>query len=174
MGYTHYFPHMRDFTDQEWAEVRAAVEAILKEASKNNIPLAWEYTEPKMPPQVDREMIRFNGIGDNGHETFVINRSLTRMAKRWDYYATELKERGYIFVFCKTAYKRYDIAVTACLSAINVLAPGALDIDSDGEPNDWQAGVALAKQALGRDIIPNPIEVLRARQRAAEEADARD
>lgn len=167
MGYTHYFPHMRDFTDAEWEEIKTAAVAIIATAK---IPLAWEYTEPKMPPQVDAEQIRFNGVGENGHETFVVSRSLTKLAKRWDYYAEQYKERGYVFVFCKTALKPYDVVVTAVLSAIADLAPGALDIDSDGEPQDWRAGVALANQALKGQHITNPIEILRARQRAAEEA----
>lgn len=168
MGYTHYFPHMRDFTDTEWAEVQTAVKAILATA-QDSIALAWEYNEPKMPPQIDAEQIRFNGVGDKGHETFIVTRKLSRLAKRWDYYATQLQERGFVFIFCKTAYKPYDTVVTAVLSAINHIAPGALDIDSDGEPSDWRRGVALANLALNKYAeVPNPIEILRARQRAAE------
>ncbi len=126
MGYTHYWTSTRAATPEEWALVCRAARIIIRLAAKVRVPLAWEYDEPRKPPQVDGEDIRFNGVEEDGHETFLFSRD------RAD--AT----------FCKTAKKPYDLAVTAILIAADTLAPGVWEISSDGTPEDWAPGLGLA------------------------------
>ena len=65
----------------------------------------------------------------------------------------DLKKQASL-AFCKTAAKRYDTVVVACLC---VLAETGLDVSSDGGPADWEHGRALAEEILGR-LIANPIK----------------
>ncbi len=57
------------------------------------------------------------------------------------------KDHDDSFNFCKTARKPYDEIVTAILAVVDKLAPGALEIGSDGDESDWEEGLALAKKA---------------------------
>jgi hypothetical protein len=133
VGYTHYFPQQRYFTIAEWDQLRHAVRSLI---GANKVPLAIEYDEPNTPPQADGGEIRFNGVGDGGHETFVLTRS-----------------HDSSFNFCKTAHKPYDLIVTAVLCLANTIAPGALKISSDGEPSEWAAGHKLAKSIWDDSVI---------------------
>lgn len=129
MGYTHYFPAKRDFTTDEFLQIGEAVRAIIKASP---VPVVREFDRPDESPEINGDFIAFNGPGADGHETFWLPR----------------EKEG--FQFCKTAEKPYDVVVTACLIAADKIAPGALDIGSDGGPDDWQAGLKLAEQAVGR------------------------
>lgn len=123
MGFTHYFTQKRDFTETEWRAVRLAARRILDACQ--DIALVYEYDCANRPPLVDDEQIRFNGAGDEGHETFLVTRKTPPLAYPG---ATS----G--FRFCKTARKPYDLTVCLVLLAIYQLAPNAMDISSDG---DW-------------------------------------
>jgi hypothetical protein len=47
----------------------------------------------------------------------------------------------------------YDIVVCALLTVINAIASNVLDISSDGNSEDWNAGVLLASKVMGKDMI---------------------
>ena len=67
-------------------------------------------------------MIRFNGIGEAGHETFLFHNR-----KKQD-------PEGYgdpCFAFCKTARKPYDIVVCEVLLVLKRYMPN-LEVGSDG------------------------------------------
>jgi hypothetical protein len=88
-------------------------------------------------PKFTKEVISFNGVEDDSHETFHIQRTITREPRyegdnpRWN--------------FCKTAYKPYDVVVTACLT---YLATKGFEVTSDGGPEDFKAGIELVHRAL--------------------------
>ena len=63
--------------------------------------------------------------------------------------------------FCKTAYKPYDIVVTACLVILQYRLGDAIQVSSDGGAVDWVAGVNLARSVI-RCKVPNPIGPRRA------------
>ncbi|NUT34499.1 MAG: hypothetical protein HOV79_15635 [Hamadaea sp.] len=44
--------------------------------------------------------------------------------------------------FCKSGYRRYDLAVTAILLRCRMLAPGDFRIASDGTWDDWDTPIA--------------------------------
>jgi hypothetical protein len=62
MGYTNYWHKYNDFTESEWKQIKEefnyikeVVGFLIKDESTDDI-------------------IKFNGIGDNGHEDFYLNR----------------------------------------------------------------------------------------------------
>ena len=139
MGYTHYWERPRNFTPAEFSEVCAAASKILETTS---CPVFGH--NGKGPPEITSGRVALNGDAtrDLEHETFEITRS------KPDY------------EFCKTARKPYNVVVTALLTYLS----NAWDfrVDSDGDPSDWDAGVALAEQALGRRFYnPMVLESLR-------------
>lgn len=142
MGYTHYWRVSKPIPLKAWDLICDDAEKII---AASPVPLAWEYDEPKKAPEVKRKnemggaaLIRFNGIEDDGHETFFFEQAATK------------------FSFCKTAAKPYDVVVCALLAAIAERAP-MVKVSSDGEPGEWQEGLDLAQKALGRPV-PLPLQ----------------
>jgi hypothetical protein len=130
MGYTHYWTQQRPPTPAEWARFVADCGSLF---ATTTVPLAAEYDDPDEPPVASPAIVRFNGVGEDGHETFLIDPD----------------DRG--FTFCKTNYKPYDAVVCAALIALERAAPGAYEISSDGSPVDWKSGLDFARQVLGAD-----------------------
>ena len=119
MGYTHYTK--TDNWDKQdelgWEKAIKIVRKILKKYA--NV-VQFEFDDDKKPV-CTKKMIRFNGIGDDGHETFILLNA--EHQSNFDYNST--------FSFCKTARKPYDIVVCEVLLAVNALCPH-LSISSDG------------------------------------------
>lgn len=125
MGYTHYFPQQRAFDDLEWRNITADAHKAMGFCLMDGIELAEDYDNPSTLI-VDMGEIRFNGFGEEGHETFQVTRH---------------HNRG--FNFCKTARKPYDLAVCLVLLICNHRAPGVLSIGSDG---DWDSEWVKARE----------------------------
>lgn len=115
MGYTHYWTPKDDVTDEQWKSFTTDVRRVIKYGMNNSIPVAWEYDELDRPPEITDTLVRFNGVDDDGHETFYFERSGS-------------------WAFCKTACKPYDTLVVACL----ILAENhfGLQWSSDGRDED--------------------------------------
>jgi len=79
--------------------------------------------------------------GDCSHETFRV----TCTRDRRDYQP----KQGERFGFCKTAYKPYDIPVTACLIILKHHFGSKVNVSSDGESRDWDDARILCQQVLG-------------------------
>jgi hypothetical protein len=124
MGYTHYW-NSKGFTDEQWEEACARAKSILQ---FTDIPVQWE-CDVEAPPEVSHEMIRFNGVGDDGHETFIVT-------------PTQSGE------FCKTARKPYDEVVVAMLTMLEDVNPNFSFRKSDGDEEDHRAGINLYRNAL--------------------------
>lgn len=135
MGYTHYWTLERTITQPEMTRIATDINAIVL---ASEIPLAYEYDEPTRPPHIDGDYIRFNGVGNDGHETFML----------------ESIHIG--FNFCKTASKPYDVVVTASLIVLKDALGPDVEISSDGDAEDWIDGLNLAERATGRSLV-NPI-----------------
>lgn len=133
MGYTHYFT--REGTDDLDP---AAFKAFAKEAKRvaeTLCPgeLAEEYDTPDKPPVFSADEVRFNGKGEDGHETFYL----------------DLQARG--FNFCKTARKPYDAAVMGILVLLGQRFPGKFDIARDGDNDFTQKQMeAMVATILGK------------------------
>jgi hypothetical protein len=87
---------------------------------------------------VSDDIIRFNGVGDDGHETFCLTKEASG------------------FEFCKTAGKPYDILACAILAAAKQHAGDGLNVSSDGDANDWVEGLSFASKVLKR-AVPYPV-----------------
>lgn len=106
MGYTHYYQSNKPVTGYE-----KAVPTISKILNKYKNIIQYEY-DVNEPAECNADRICFNGLGNEGHETFIFN-----------------KMSG--FKFCKTARKAYDIVVCEVLLALNWYCP-ELKVSSDG------------------------------------------
>jgi hypothetical protein len=155
MGYTHYWTQSRDFTREEWTQIREDMQALLKDVQHvQGIPLANGAGDPGTSPEITEEKIWFNGVGGDSHETFCLNR--VRPPKDdWE------TRRGW--TFCKTARKPYDLAVTAALCYLaTVPVPASHSVSSDGKGRDFLDGLAEARLALPRyaNILDIPRSIL--------------
>jgi len=156
MGYTHYWTQTRDFTQEEWSQIREDFEALLKDVQHvQGIPLADGGREPGTSPEFTDGFIAFNGVGNDSHETFTLHRK--RLPKeKWQ------SSRGNDF--CKTARKPYDLAVTAALCYLTTVPdPAAFSASSDGHGRNFLEGLAEARRALPRyaNILDIPMDILR-------------
>ena len=148
MGYTHYWTQSRAFNATDWAQIVADVNAILRAAEVTGIVFgdaSGDATEsvPDVFKDDSGAHVMFNGLADESHETFSIDQ------KRAPLESWQAKDRRG-WGFCKTARKPYDVAVTACLIYLESVYPDHYSVSSDGDTDDWQAGIALARCALPR------------------------
>ena len=114
MGYTHYHNGLI-FTDAGWEKLRRDVRKLLKSLPEN-VKVQREYDRATRP-LVGKDVIRFNGVGEDGHETFWF-------PKVWE---------G--FCFTKTSRKPYDLAVCCVLMLASFHADGG-DPKEDGISSD--------------------------------------
>lgn len=129
MGYTHYWKSARGIDAGKKEAFLDAVRKVLAHPSCPKVSL--EYDEPDEAPQVDDACVRFNGIGDEGCETFSLDLA-----------------RPIGFEFTKTRQRPYDVAVTAVLTLAHHVDPDWLEIISDGGAVEWAEGVWLAQQVV--------------------------
>jgi hypothetical protein len=123
MGYTHYWESYAMTIPDEAVTV---IKALLAKAYADGV-VQLEYDDPR-PPVVTAEEIRFNGVGENGHETFHFN--VHDELRSWD---------GTPFDFCKTARKPYDALVMRVLIVLKYHLQDRLQVRSDGGfTEEWQ------------------------------------
>jgi len=155
MGYTHYWTQTRDFTREEWSQVREDMKALLKDVQHvQGIPLANGMGELGTSPEITDKKVWFNGAGDGSCETFCLYR--VRPPKEAHH-----ERRGWDF--CKTARRPYDMAVTAALCYLaTVTDPVSHSVGSDGHGRDFLDGLAEARRALPRyaNILDVPMGIL--------------
>jgi hypothetical protein len=147
MGYTHYAYMTPIQASDKWAKLTTAVNKVI--TGSNLIQREWD---DNRPPEIGFDNIRFNGIGDDGHETLYLERE----GKAQEYLTEDSK--GKRFMFCKTAMKPYDKFVTAVLFLAKVHLGEDIEISSDGDVEDWQEGIQLVNEKLGKNyqMLDNP------------------
>jgi hypothetical protein len=137
MGYTHYFdrPAILDpETYQAWAgEVKS-----LRDKLPRDIIIADGHRE-ESPAEFSSEAVWFNGLEDEGHETFYVPQVMD----------DDTETSGLIFNFCKTARKPYDLLVGAALLSLKHYFP-QVRVSSDGDAEDWKEIVAFYEEVTGR------------------------
>ena len=138
MGYTHYWRLYKIATPDQALEIVTATKKVFSMCEDEGIVLVSD--DFGGPPKAELDIIRFNGVGKNEHETFLVN-----LIKETD------------FDFCKTACKPYDVAVTAVLAIAKAVLGDAINVSSDGDASDWQNGIAMACVALGK-VVELPLE----------------
>ncbi len=132
MGYTHYWrpkaDGLKNLKDKWGSVVQPLLLHIVSHFHAAGV-IEYECDVPEAP-QLDAECVRFNGVGDLGHETFYFSHQ-----DRTD------------FEFCKTARKPYDTAVCACLLVLEHYGP--IGLSSDG----LYARGASPGSAMSNDIL---------------------
>jgi len=123
MGFTIYITKDGDKAPDmnTRCDIREEVERILGESNR----VCYEFDAPDEEPEVNEYVIRFNGGGESGHETFYL-----------DYESDD-------WSFCKTAQKPYTQDVIAVLAVIHEYAPDWLSVESDGGKPDFDDRKAL-------------------------------
>ena len=112
MGYTHYFQLHSEPSELMWNALIRGVEQIVA------------HSPAKLEIALNDKHITINGVGEDSHETFFIE----RYSLRWN--------------FCKTARKPYDEAVTEVLILMRYLFDD-FSLSSDGTWEDWSRGREL-------------------------------
>ena len=110
MGYTNYLRNKRAFDDVEWKALTADVKNLLKNCG---VPIGNAAGRVGSKPVFNSDIIMFNGIEDDGHETACV----TKAACSFD--------------FCKTAHKPYDKVVVEFYKLIRKYDPN-VELSSDG------------------------------------------
>jgi len=143
MGYTHYMYRKPKLNKDKFLELSELISKMFQHVP--DISVRSECDE-STPPILSDELIRFNGVGNEGHETFF----LARIDK--DIAESSPKNPKISFFFCKTACKPYDIFVVASLILAKVIFEEDVEISSDGSLNEWEDGRGLASHVYGREI----------------------
>ena len=122
MGYTQYWHNTPTVHD----DCVKHIKRILNDGKRKGI-IAFE-SDSEKPPFVTIDQVRFNGVGEDGHETFHL------------IFGSEEYE------FCKTAQKPYDVYVVAVLAAIEYWY--GFNWTSDGNRLDFYDGIHLMMKKL--------------------------
>lgn len=96
---------------------------------------AGDLVSQRVAPLVD-------GLGSGSYETLLLERVFE--PESWQ----EPDEYGMYFAFCKTAYRPYDLTVTAVLLSLKHHFP-QVDVSTDGEEKDWLDGRMLCFNLFG-------------------------
>lgn len=131
MGYTHYwtFKHTKGSAVRNETKYQQAIKqcnAIISYYSAKFGGLAGYSAHTKG----QYGGIDVNGSRENGHENFLLREHFSE---------------NEAFNFCKTAAKPYDVVVTACLIILANKLGTAISVSSDGNSQDWIAGLQLAQ-----------------------------
>lgn len=142
MGYTSKFYKVKEISPSVWEKILVDFNKVLPKF----IDKLDTTTDQKL--QADNEMIYFNGIGEEAHETFYIDR-VSEDSSLETYYTDERK--GKYFECCKTARKDYDLAVSCVLIIAKRHLGEDIIVGSDGDNADeeWQNAKTLCFDVLG-------------------------
>jgi hypothetical protein len=133
MGYTHYWTDFGGGSTLP-AEAVKLIKEVTDQAYRQGL-IQREYDDSR-PPIVNAQKLRFNGVGEAGHETF-------------RYSTSPGDEIG----FCKTARKPYDAVVMRVLLILGYCREG-LTIRSDGEFDDeWADALAWFNREVGHAYV---------------------
>ena len=143
MGYTHYFPRVKNvpIKKQDWDGLCSDVQKLY-EALPPEIKIMNREENPGIT--TTKRMIIFNGQEPDDYETFVLIRN--QKEHEWSKGGPE------IFNFCKTAQRPYDLLVVSTLLAAKDRLKEAIRVDSDGDVEDWEEGFRFAVKTLERDM----------------------
>lgn len=142
MGYTHYIYRSKSLDKSKFSLAAEDCKKLITAAEKHHVYVAYEFNQTDKLPECNENMIRFNGLRDEGHETFYVEREY--QAEKW-----EEEKRGKYFSFCKTAEKPYDLLVCACLIVLKHYFGNKIIVHSDGGNEDWKNARVLCQETLG-------------------------
>ena len=158
MGYTHYFENKETLNEEGFSRAASILKYIYHNRKRllnddvvsrveNNqyfkdlsletkIEIVEEFDNDK-EPVFTNNLIRFNGKGDWGHETFYITPT----------------DEG--FQFCKTNRKPYDFYAVAALGLLKAFCKEQITISSDGG-SEVESILEVVKEILDKELIYTP------------------
>lgn len=141
MGYTSYWRKTATIPCNAWSKIIADTLKVYNHPSVNS--LIQQDNDVPSQPIANANLICFNGIGENGHESFYFKKDFDNESLR---YSGNNRDFG----FCKTARKPYDVVVTAILWIV-VKHTTHVKVTADGGFQDFLPGLRLA-EACGVDF----------------------
>ena len=137
MGYTHYFSLSR----RDDLRVEEIGSDIIRLVEASDVPICDAWGEVGTQPEFTSEMVAFNGIGEDGYESFVYPPDFDRQEKHGLVVGAS---------FCKTDRRPYDEVVAATLLVLKYHLGNDMRIGSDGNISDeeWQRAIALFQRAF--------------------------
>lgn len=159
MGYSHFWERPKELDQKLFINFSNDVRKIFEVSTENRITLA-DGQGKTTKPVADDELVCFNGLGSNSHETFFMPRVFEPL--KW----MKPSEAGLYFQFCKTNRKPYDLTVMAVLIAFKNHFKAAI-VTSDGDNDAWTPAKILCQQSLGyglyfeldKEITLDPVKV---------------
>lgn len=148
IGYTHYwYTYKKELKLESWKKMANDVRHLLANLPERSLSAGGYHSDDPLKLDddesvVDDETIRFNGVGELGHETFLLERKVNLRTS-----FTGAKEQH--FAFCKTARKPYDLPVQVCLILYQFYFKGSVSISSDGDAEEWETAIQLANKLFG-------------------------
>jgi len=79
---------------------------------------------------INERQVRFNGVDEDGHETFNFNLDKS------------------VFNFCKTNAKPYDEVVCGCLYVAKLIFGDSIRVNQDCNPSDDEENINLVKSII--------------------------
>ena len=166
MGYTHYWRRPRKNAGSAYMFGQLALDTkkIIAQAEQDGIRIRNGQGEGE--PEFNEAYFSING--DASH--YVEGRDMAHETFRWEgipSISEHRKDEPETFDFCKTAYKPYDVVVTAILIRAKHIYGDCVSISSDGDwesnPNfpdgygSWQTGHELYERVFG-EVAECPFE----------------
>ena len=118
MGYTHYWYTRKEIPADKWDAFTNDCKELLDSDAAEGI--VWSKKD-KIFPYITEDYCNFDGIGNNGHETFAMCR-----------YGGLKQSDGESFDCCKTAHKPYDKYVVDVLILAEKHFGDLIRVKSDG------------------------------------------
>lgn len=165
MGYTHYWKRPKNNSGSAYMFGQLALDAkkIIEQAEQDGIRIRNGHGEGE--PDFNEASFSINGDAmgtrteasgalapaDLAHETFYWEGIPT--IQEWR------KDEPMTFDFCKTAYKPYDVVVTAILIRAKYIYGSCVEVSSDGdwESIHWAYGRELYERVFG-EVAECPFE----------------
>jgi len=167
MGYTHYWYINPEGDEKKFMKAKREMVKILRKESK--LIAGWDGKgRPQLMKAIPKRGIKvtvgepdysisFNGRGDFSHETFMLPSMLADLVdKKKNPWGVQKDDDGFVFNFCKTACKPYDIIVTACLVVLKHYMGPDVKVMSDGDLEGMRQGMWLAGEILDMEFS-NPV-----------------
>jgi hypothetical protein len=149
MGFTSYYRIPSKMDSERFDALVKDVKVIIKSAKGLGIELANGNGEKGTKPKITKDLICFNGVEEDSHETLYIAREDEMTSKN------EL-----VFNFCKTARKPYDTIVSAVLVAVkkhfpesNISSDGGMETFLKGSMEGQKGGIPLCVELFGEDYV---------------------
>lgn len=159
MGFVHRFTQQQTVTPANWGRFQAEMKTVFDHLPPYSLSSGGYYREEpiKIADGLGVQQLRsaaelfvkpskagvpqaltFNGLEADGmdYETFTLTRRKSDQKRS----------------FCKTRRKPYDFLVIASLILINERAPGAFEIETDGDLMGWSPVGSWLARVLKRDI----------------------